>query len=104
ERIDLAVLFPNSLRSALIARLGGCRQRVGYRRYGRGWLLSNALEPRRDGRGRIAPSPIIDAYNAVAEHVGCPSPGHRMELFTTADDERAAQGVWDKSRLADHQH
>src|SRR5262249_6579842 len=30
ECIDLAVLFPNSFRSALVAWLGGCRRRVGY--------------------------------------------------------------------------
>src|SRR5262249_50071391 len=53
KRIDLAVLFPNSFRSALVARLGGCRRRVGYRRYVRGWLLTDALEPVRDERRRI---------------------------------------------------
>src|SRR5207248_1934944 len=44
EKIDLAVLFPNSFRSALAARLGGCRRRVGYARYGRSPLLTDALE------------------------------------------------------------
>src|SRR5207253_3804754 len=39
ERIDIAVLFPNTFRSALTAWLGGCRRRIGYRRYGRGPLL-----------------------------------------------------------------
>src|SRR5437867_1064522 len=29
QHVDLAVLFPNSFRSALIAWLGGCRRRVG---------------------------------------------------------------------------
>jgi heptosyltransferase II len=102
KRIDLAVLLPNSFRSALVARLGGCRRRVGYRRYVRGWLLSDALEPVRDERRRITPSPIIDAYNALAEKVGCPAPGHRMELFTTPADERAADAVWDRFRLDDY--
>src|ERR1043166_7107979 len=32
EQVDLAVLFTNSFRTALIARLGGCRRRVGYAR------------------------------------------------------------------------
>src|ERR1044072_8264698 len=39
--VDLAVLFPNSFRSAAVARLGGCRVRIGYDRSGRGWLLTN---------------------------------------------------------------
>ena len=46
--IDLAVLFPNSFRSALAAWLGGCRRRIGYARYGRSLLLTDALEPVRD--------------------------------------------------------
>src|SRR5437867_2844213 len=41
ERIDLAVLFPNSFRSALVAWLARCGQRLGYRRYGRGPLLTH---------------------------------------------------------------
>src|SRR5262245_22538947 len=36
QRPDLAVLFTNSFRSALMAWLGGCRRRVGYIRGGRG--------------------------------------------------------------------
>src|SRR5262245_39692028 len=51
ERIDLAVLFPNTFRSALTAWLGGCRRRIGYRRYGRGPLLTDALDPVVDARG-----------------------------------------------------
>src|SRR5262245_23461556 len=47
HRPDLAVLFPNSFRSALVARLGGCRRRVGYARGGRTWLLTDRLPPLR---------------------------------------------------------
>src|SRR2546421_13094537 len=36
HRPDLAVLFQNNFRSALVAWLGGCRRRVGFVRYGRG--------------------------------------------------------------------
>jgi heptosyltransferase-2 len=94
EPIDLAVLFPNTFRSALVAWLGGCRQRVGYRRYGRAALLTNWLEPVRNDKGQLSPSPIIDAYNRLAVQVGCPDPGHQMELFTTPHDEAAADEVW----------
>src|SRR5262249_4692002 len=41
ERLDTAVLFPNSLRSAIWARLSGARRRVGFVRGGRGWLLTD---------------------------------------------------------------
>src|SRR5690606_24959601 len=42
-RFDLAVLLPNSIRSALMARLGGVPRRVGYARGGRGVLLTDRL-------------------------------------------------------------
>lgn len=99
ERVDLAVLFPNTFRSAAVAWLGGCRRRVGYVRYGRGWLLTDRLEPVRDGRGRLAPSPVLDAYNLLAVRAGCPPPSRRLELFTTPRDEAAAAGVWYQAGL-----
>jgi heptosyltransferase II len=97
--IDLAVLFPNSFRASLTAWLGRCRRRVGFARYGRSWLLTDALAPARDRTGRLTPSPVLDAYNRLAEHVGCTWPGHRMELFTTPDDETAADRVWESAGL-----
>jgi heptosyltransferase-2 len=100
QRPDLAVLFPNSFRTALVARLGGCRRRIGYRRYARGWLLTDPLEPVRDPPGRIKPSPVIDAYNGLAQSAGCPWPGYRMELFTTPADEAAADDLWERTGLA----
>jgi heptosyltransferase-2 len=40
---DCAVLLPNSFESALVARLARVPMRVGYRRDGRGWLLTQAV-------------------------------------------------------------
>jgi heptosyltransferase-2 len=100
--IDLAVLFPNSFRSALVAWLGGCRRRVGYVRYARGPLLTYRLAPTQDARGRLIPSPVIDAYNRLAQAAGCPRPSYRMELFTTQRDETAADVVWTRTRLGSH--
>jgi heptosyltransferase-2 len=95
ERIDLAILFPNTFRSAWTARLAGCRQRIGYRRYARGPLLTDVLEPVTDARGLLKPSPIIDAYNRLAERAGA-TPTRRMELFTTATDEAVADSIWSR--------
>ena len=47
ERFDMALLTTNSLRTALVAWLGGAKQRIGYVRYGRGPLLTGKLYPRR---------------------------------------------------------
>jgi heptosyltransferase-2 len=94
ERVDAAVLFPNSFRSAAVAALGRCRQRVGFDRFGRGLLLTEALQPVRDAAGRRVPRPVIDDYNRLVARLGVPDPGHRLELFTTPEDEVAADRVW----------
>jgi heptosyltransferase-2 len=99
QRIDAGILFPNSFRTALLARLGGCRRVVGFARYGRSLLLSDRLRPVTDSRGRLIPSPIIDDYNRLAVALGTPDPAHRMELFTTPGDEAAAGTVWDRLGL-----
>jgi heptosyltransferase-2 len=51
ERFELALLLPNSLSSAITARLAGVPQRVGYSADGRGWLLTQRLADRRKERG-----------------------------------------------------
>lgn len=58
---DLALLLPNSLRSALIARLGGVKKIYGYRRNGRTMLLSGGPVPRRENH-RIIPVPMREYY------------------------------------------
>jgi heptosyltransferase-2 len=100
-RIDLAVLFSNTFRAGLVAWLAGCGRRVGYRRHGRDLLLTDRLDPVRDGAGRLVPSPVIDAYNLLAERVGCPRPAYRMELFTTPRDEAQADAVWHQAGFGD---
>ncbi len=101
RRIDLVVLFSNTFRSALTAWLGGCRRRIGYARYCRSLLLTDALQPVRDDFGQRKPSPVLDAYNLLAERAGCPQPGRLLELFTTSADERAADRVWEIAGLDD---
>src|SRR5262249_50769536 len=95
-------LFPNSFRPALVARLARCRRVIGYRRYGRGWLLTDGLEPVRGADGRLLPSSVLDAFNLLAETAGCPPPGHRLELFTTARDEHTADAHRRAARFANY--
>jgi len=83
---DLAVLFPNSFRAALAARLSGARRRVGYARDGRSFLLTDRLEPQREAGG-FAPLPMLDYYRALAERSGAPVEDERLELHTTPEDE-----------------
>ena len=51
-KFDIAVLFPNSLRVALEAWLGGVPRRVGYRGHCRSWLVNQLVG------GSLKPGPI----------------------------------------------
>lgn len=101
-RFDLAVLLPNSFRSAWLAWLGGARRRAGYDRYGRGPLLTDRLAPPRDARGKPTPTPIVESYLKLARHLGCPVDSLRTELYTTEADERAADATWARLGLDQH--
>jgi heptosyltransferase II len=93
-RFDLAVILPNSIRSAIMARLAGIPRRLGYERHGRGVLLTDVLHHPLDADGRPLPAPIVHAYLKLARHLGCPCESHRLELATTGTDEAAADRVW----------
>lgn len=93
ERIDVAVLLPNSFRSAAMAWLGGAKRRVGYARGGRSWLLTDRLEAPRDGN-KYLPTPAVHYYLALAKHLGCAVDSVRLELATTAADDAAADAAW----------
>ena len=94
EGAELAVLLPNSVRSALLAFASGIPRRVGYARGGRGVLLTDRLTvPRQpDGRRKIVPA--VEYYLAIARHLGYRVDSVRPELATTADDEAAADAAW----------
>jgi heptosyltransferase-2 len=97
-RPDLAVLFPNSFRTAVLARLARCQQIVGYARYGRSWLLHRPLYHLRKDRAFV-PRPIIDDYNCLARAVGTPEPGYRMELYVTPQHKANADIFWHSHKL-----
>jgi heptosyltransferase-2 len=93
-RFDLALLLPNSFRSALLARLAGIPRRLGYERHGRGALLTDVLHHPLDGEGRRLPTPIVETYLKLARHLGCSVESTRLELATTPADESAADRAW----------
>jgi len=90
ESTELAVLLPNSFRSALMAWRAGITRRIGYARGGRSLLLTDRLQAPRDRWGRFVPTPIVDYYLAMARHLGCPVDSTRTELYTTPTNEQAA--------------
>ncbi len=94
ERADLAVLFPNSFRSAFLAWSAGVSRRIGYVRGGRGILLTDRLTVLRETDGSRKPVPAVEYYLAIVRQLGCRIESVRPELATTADDEAAADLAW----------
>ena len=97
-KFDLAVLLPNSFKSALICKMAGVGRIVGYDRDGRGFLLTDRLIPAKE-KGKFVPSPIIHAYMALARYLGSDSRDLRMELFVTDAERRAADDVFARCGL-----
>jgi heptosyltransferase-2 len=99
EKIDIAILFPNSFHAAWVAWCGNCRRRIGYARYGRSPLLTDPLDPLRDSRGKLLPSPCLDAYIRLVECAGWSVPSKKMQLATTRADEETVDQLWQRTGL-----
>lgn len=78
-RPDLAVIFPHSFRSALMARLVGARRRVGYARNGRSFLLTDAVPPYQEN-GRTTPIYMTREYLELLKPFGCEDDREGLEL------------------------
>ncbi len=87
-RGEAVLLLPNSFRSGLAARLGGTPIRIGFRRDGRGFLLTHPREPLpRDQR----PVPTRAEYlHLAAGALGLETIDPALELAVTAEEEAAA--------------
>ncbi len=89
ERCDEIILMTNSLRTAAVARLAGIPRRIGFQRDGRGWLLTDRLQP----KSRREPNPVLDEYLRLVR-CACgmndtdgSSNRLAIELQTTPEDE-----------------
>lgn len=76
---DLTVVFPHSFRSALLARLIGSKQRIGYARDGRAPLLTRALTPHMEA-GHITPIYMAHEYLELVRAAGAQDDGAGLEL------------------------
>jgi len=93
ERFTTAILYPNSFRSALLARKGLIPERIGYDRDGRGALLTQRVKPIRL-LNRYAPMSMLDYYDhlivkAVSSLNGTLAPvDYHLELSTGDRDKQ----------------
>jgi heptosyltransferase-2 len=66
---DLALIYPNSFRSAYVIWRAGIPKRVGYATDLRKWMLTDELAYEREGKKR-KPVPMVHYYGKIVAHVG----------------------------------
>jgi heptosyltransferase-2 len=86
EGFTTAILFKNSLGSALAVYLASIPSRIGYARDGRGPLLTERLRPPKKGLFRYRPVPMADYYLAIASWLGCDTSDRRVVLAVGSGD------------------
>jgi heptosyltransferase-2 len=91
-KFDLAVLLPNSFKSALICKMAGIDRIVGYERDGRGFLLTDKLLPVKE-RGKFIPTPIVKYYLGISHYLGASHRNLKLELHVTESEKREAAEV-----------
>lgn len=97
-RFDMAILLPNSFKTALLCKMARIEKVVGYDRDGRGFLLSDKLLPQKD-RGKFVPFPIVRYYMGIAQYLGSHERDMSLRLFVTESERRAAAQVLQRSGL-----
>ena len=101
---DLAVILPHSFRTAWEVFRAGIPRRVGYRREGRGWMLTESIAPHRV-RGKIVPVPMVFQYLELVALLGAVPDGDgpklpvSEELRARGDAALRELGVDDTDRL-----
>src|SRR3954468_21411704 len=98
RHFDLAILLPNSFKSALVCKMAGIERVVGYERDGRGFLLTDKLLPVKE-RGKFVPSPIVKYYLGLAHYLGSNYRDLTMQLFVTAGERAEAGAVFARAGL-----
>ena len=99
ERFDLAILLPNSFRSALMARLAGARDRIGYARGGVMWGPLVALEHEGEVVAGAMELPVLRAAYWAGRGLGCFRDGERVRVSTTDLWRRAVVSLGGMKRV-----
>ncbi len=101
-RADMAIILPNSIRSALPFRLGRAKRIYGYRRNLRGLLLSGGPKPLLSD-GKVTPLPTRDYYLEICRWLGLTLPEAREpRLFIGHDLQKRGDGLLKKYGIQQH--
>lgn len=98
RKYDLGFLFPNSFSSALVFWLGGVKWRVGYKRDGRSWLLTDRIN-RFYENGRFRPTYMVDYYLRLCTEMGCEVHSKELELFINKESQRRVDEIFKDCKL-----
>lgn len=96
---DLALIYPNSLRTALIPLLAGIPERIGYGGVGRRFLLTRSIEepswrrPLWKPGPRRFPLPMAKRYSALVEAAGGEPGDGRPVLAVSPECEARAEAM-----------
>jgi len=104
HKFTQAILFKNSFSCALATFLAGIPSRIGYDRDGRGFLLTDKLDPLklpkptlpkrlRRPDGKFKPVSMLDYYLAIASRLGAKTSDRKLELPI---DQRKVRSMQDK--------
>src|SRR6185503_16241156 len=99
-KFDLAILLPNSFKSALVCKMAGIDRIVGYDRDGRGFLLSDKLLPVKE-KGKFVPTPIVKYYMGLAHYLGSAHRDLKLELFVNEHERKEAIDVLTRAMVGD---
>lgn len=106
QGFDVLILLTNSFWTAAAAWLGEVPLRVGYRRDGRGWLLTDKLPVPRRADGSLQPVSAIDYYLGLADWMGCnlepDTQRRRMQLSVFDSERELADSLWSRLGLRTH--
>lgn len=94
---DLAVVFPHSFRSALLARLAGSRRRIGYAGDRRSFLFTDSVPPHREN-GIITPIYMAREYVDLVAPLGCSDDGLGLQLAADRAAVEALKPRFDPAR------
>jgi heptosyltransferase-2 len=102
-KFDLAILLPNSFKTALICKGAGIPRIVGYERDARTMMLTDRLIPLKHD-GKFTPTPIVRSYLALAHHLGSSSTDLTLQLFVTDTERRQAEETLAAAKLPPSVH
>lgn len=103
QAFDLGICLPDSFSSALLMRLAGIPEIVGYARGGRGLLLTHKIvAPHADARGRVMLARELHVLGLI-EALGAARQGTKLELFTTPIEDVEAEGALAKHGVSAEQ-